>query len=291
MLTEDIINLKQVESIEIELFEDKSEKLCIPENESMLLVGKCGTGKTKTIKDILRQVVDSGKVNVVYLDQHKNDYNDVKEICGNLLNKTNVLKEEELISLLKALNRQCELRKTIISHLNLNSIEELRGQQVETYYINGIEYMLDDIIQYNSSDGSQKFVIAKEYYESFAISSRLSMCCKSYNPYEPTKTIICIDEFFHNDMSDEINGMLYNTVLDLVRFGKTTLQNVICTSQSFSATPWYKKFCNIIDTKLMFHSAADNEMDYKILFDKENNKFYQHGDVTVQSAGKLTEFN
>lgn len=274
----------------MELFEDKSEKLCIPENESMLLVGKCGTGKTKTIKDILRQVVDSGKVNVVYLDQHKNDYNDVKEICGNLLNKTNVLKEEELISLLTALNRQCELRKTIISHLNLNSIEELRGQQVETYYINGIEYMLDDIIQYNSSDGSQKFVIAKEYYESFAISSRLSMCCKSYNPYEPTKTIICIDEFFHNDMSDEINGMLYNTVLDLVRFGKTTLQNVICTSQSFSVTPWYKKFCNIIDTKLMFHSAADNEMDYKILFDKENNKFYQHGDVTVQSAGKLTEF-
>ena len=246
--------------------------------------------ETKTIKDILRQVVDSGKVNVVYLDQHKNDYNDVKEICGNLLNKTNVLKEEELIFLLTALNRQCELRKTIISHLNLNSIEELRGQQVETYYINGIEYMLDDIIQYNSSDGSQKFVIAKEYYESFAISSRLSMCCKSYNPYEPTKTIICIDEFFHNDMSDVINGMLYNTVLDLVRFGKTTLQNVICTSQSFSATPWYKKFCNIIDTKLMFHSAADNEMDYKILFDKENNKSYQHGDVTIQSAGKLTEF-
>ena len=193
--------------------------------------------------------------------------------------------------MLTALNRQCELRKTIISHLNLNSIEELRGQQVETYYINGIEYMLDDIIQYNSSDGSQKFVIAKEYYESFAISSRLSMCCKSYNPYEPTKTIICIDEFFHNDMSDVINGMLYNTVLDLVRFGKTTLQNVICTSQSFSATPWYKKFCNIIDTKLMFHSAADNEMDYKILFDKENNKSYQHGDVTIQSAGKLTEFN
>lgn len=149
--------------------------------------------------------------------------------------------------------------------------------------------MPDDIVQYNSSDGLQKFAIAKEYYENINGSSKLSMCYESNNLYEPTKTIVCIDEFYPNDMSDVINGMLYNTILDLVRFGKTTLQNVICASQSFSATPWYKKFCNIIDTKLMFHSAADNEMDYKILFDKENNKFYQHGDVTVQSEGKLTE--
>ena len=274
----------------MELFQDKSEKLCIPENESMLLVGKCGTGKTKTIKDILRQVVDSGKVNVVYLDQHKNDYNDVKEICGNLLNKTNVLKEEELESLLTALQKQCELRRMAISYLNLSSIEKQRGQQVITYYINGIEYMPDNIVQYNSQDGLQKFAIAKEYYENINGSSKLSMCYESNNLYEPTKTIICIDEFYPNDMSDAINGMLYNTALDLVRFGKTTLQNVIYTSQSFSATPWYKKFCNIIDTKLMFHSAADNEMDYKILFGKENNKSYQHGDVTIQPAGKLTEF-
>lgn len=247
-------------------------------------------GKQRQFKDILRQVVDSGKVNVVYLDQHKNDYNDVKEICGNLLNKTNVLKEKELISLLMALNQQCELRKTIISHLNLNSIEELKGEQVEVYYINGIEYMLDDIIQYNSSDGSQEFVIAKEYYESFAISSRLSMCYKSYNPYEPTKTIICIDEFYINDMSVIVNGMLDDTVVSAVDFGKIVLQNIICTTQSFSATPEYKKFCNIINTKFMFHGTADNNTDYEILFGKENNKSYQHGDVTVQSAGKLTEF-
>lgn len=256
----------------------------------MLLVGKCGTGKTKTIKDILRQEVNSRKVNVVYLDQHKNDYNDVKEICGNLLNKTNVLKEEELRSLLMALNQQCELRKTIISHLNLNSIEELKGKQLEVYYINGIEYMLDDIIQYNSSDGSQKFVIAKEYYESFTASSRLSMCCKSYNPYEPTRVIICIDEFYLNDMSDIINGMLDDTVISTVNLGKIVLQNIICTTQSFSITPEYKKFCNIINTKFMFHGVADNNTDYEILFGKENNKSYQHGDVTVQSAGKLIEF-
>ena len=40
----------------------------------------------------------------------------------------------------------------------------------------------------------------------------------------------------------------------------------------------------------MFHGTADNNTDYEILFGKENNKSYQHGDVTVQSAGKLTEF-
>ena len=274
----------------MELFEDKSEKLCIPENESMLLVGKCGTGKTKTIKDILRQVVDSGKVNVVYLDQHKNDYNDVKEICGNLLNKTNVLKEEELESLLTALQKQCELRRMAISYLNLSSIEKQRGQQVITYYINGIEYMPDDIVQYNSSDGLQKFAIAKEYYENINGSSKLSMCYDNHNLYEPTKTIICIDEFYPNDMSDVINGMLYNTVLDLVRFGKTTLQNVICTSQSFSITPEYKRFCDIMNEKFMFHNSADNSADYEILFGKKGNESYYHGDVTVQSAGKLTEF-
>ena len=255
----------------------------------MLLVGKCGTGKTKTIKDILRQVVDSGKVNVVYLDQHKNDYNDVKEICGNLLNKTNVLKEEELESLLTALQKQCQLRRMAISYLNLSSIEKQRGQQVITYYINGVEYMPDDIVQYNSQDGLQKFAIAKEYYENINANSKSSISYECYNVYEPTKTIVCIDEFYPNDMSDVINGMLYNTALDLVRFGKTTLQNVICTSQSFSITPEYKRFCDIMNEKFMFHNSADNSANYEILFGKKGNESYYHGDVTVQLEDKLLE--
>ena len=247
------------------LFIDSNEKLCIPDNESMLLVGKCGTGKTRTIKYILKQLVSNEKVNVVYLDRHKNDYNDVKEICGNLLNKTNVLKEEELESLLTALQKQCQLRRMAISYLNLSSIEKQAGQHVITYYIDGVEYMPDDIVQYNSQDGSQKFAIAKEYYENINANSKSSISYECYNVYEPTKTIVCIDEFYPNDMSDVINGMLYNTALDLVRFGKTTLQN------------------------FMFHNSADNSADYEILFGKKGNESYYHGDVTVQLEDKLLE--
>ena len=38
---------------------------------SMILVGKCGTGKTRMIKDILRQAMkDYSRLDVFYVDEH-----------------------------------------------------------------------------------------------------------------------------------------------------------------------------------------------------------------------------
>lgn len=57
-----------------------------------------------------------------------------------------------------------------------------------------------------------------------------------------TKTIICIDEFYPNDMSDVINGMLYNTVLDLVRFGKLLYRMLFVHPSLFQQLHGIKSF-------------------------------------------------
>lgn len=279
--------------MEIKLGKENNIKLDISKNNNMLLVGKYGTGKTKTIKDILKQVIDSGeKVNVIYLDQHQHDFEEVKEICGNaLLNKTNELSEDELKDLLFTLQEQIMVRTEIISSPNLNNIEELRGRLVNTYYINGIEYMFDDIIQVDYK-GKQEFVLAQNYYDYYDYNDTFLVNSKSTNKYEPKRTIVCIDEFYLNGMSGEINDILNETVINIIHLGRIILQNIICTTQSFEKTPRHKEFVNLVNAKFMFHNGSDNNIDFKILFNKGYDKFksYYRGDVTAQILDKLIEF-
>lgn len=279
--------------MEIKLGKENNIKLDISKNNNMLLVGKCGTGKTKTIKDILKQVIDSGeKVNVIYLDQHQHDFEEVKEICGNaLLNKTNKLSEDELKDLLFTLWEQIIVRTEMISSPNLNSIEELRGRLVNTYYINGIEYMSDDIVQIDYR-GKQEFVLAQNYYDYYDYNNTFLVNSKSTNKYEPKRTIVCIDEFYLNDMSDEIDDILNETVINVVRLGRIILQNIICTTQSFDRTPKFKKLAKLFNTKFFFHNGLDNNIDFKILFNKDYDKIklYHRGEVTIQILDEITEF-
>lgn len=279
--------------MEIKLGKENNIKLDISKNNNMLLVGKCGTGKTKTIKNILKQVIDSGeKVNVIYLDQHQHDFEEVKGICGDsLLNKTNELSEYGFESLLIALQEQIESRNEIITSLNLHNIEEIRGRLVNTYYIDGIEYMPDDVVQINR-EGSQEFVLAQNYDIYYGYNDAFLLEGESTNKYEPKRTIICIDEFYLKGMSEEINDMLNETILDVIRFGRTSFQSVICTTQSFDRTPKFKKLAKLFDTKFFFHNGLDNNIDFEILFNKSYDKFklYRRGEVTVQILDEITEF-
>ena len=75
----------------------------------MVFVGKCGTGKTRMIKDILRQAMkDYSRLDVFYVDEHEAD---CKEIVGDSsINKIRVLTEPELKSLHNVVKAQQDFR-------------------------------------------------------------------------------------------------------------------------------------------------------------------------------------
>ena len=79
---------------------------------SMIFVGKCGTGKTGMIKDILRQAMrDYSKLDVFYVDEHEADCKEVKEIVGDSsINKIRTLTEPELKSLHDVVKAQQDFR-------------------------------------------------------------------------------------------------------------------------------------------------------------------------------------
>ena len=84
----------------IELSKNKELDLDLNKTTSIMLVGKCGTGKTRTIKDILRQAkTEYSNLAVLYADEHIADYKDVSGIVGDLLNEKHLLTEPELKSL------------------------------------------------------------------------------------------------------------------------------------------------------------------------------------------------
>lgn len=147
--------------------------------------------------------------------------------------------------------------------------------------------MPDDVVQIYH-EGSQEFVLAKNYDIYYGYNDAFLLEGESTNKYEPKRTIICIDEFYLKGMSEEINDMLNETILDVIRFGRASLQNIICTTQSFDRTPRFKKLAKLFDTKFFFH----NGLDFKILFDKSYDKFklYRRRDVTTQISDKIIEF-
>ena len=251
---------------------------------SILFVGKCGTGKTRTIKDILRQATkEYSNLEVFYVDEHEADFKDVKEIVGDSsINKIRTLTEPELKSLHDVVKAQQDFRNQLICELGVNTLDELVGEGIKTFVINGREYMPDDIICYHEH-GEQKWLLACEYYKKKIENSIDRFTCRQIGKYNPSRLILCFDEFYTLDMSKEGQKLVHDIALSVIRFGRVACQNIILTTQRLSQHKEYNDIYNLVSVKAFFHSGLDNENDYRILFNKELPRDARRGCVTIES--------
>ena len=252
---------------------------------SMIFVGKYGTGKTGMIKDILRQAMkDYSRLNVFYVDGHEADCKEVKEIVGDSsINKIQVLTEPELKSLHNVVKAQQNFRNQLIFGSGCKTLDELIGKEVQVFIISDREYMPDDIIWYYE-DGQQKWLLAYEYYDK-KIKDGSSYLIKeqTIGKYHPTRLILCFDEFYTLDMSEEGQKLVHDIAHSVIRFGRVAYQNVILTTQRLSQHKEYNDIYNLASIKAYFHSGLDNEVDYKVLFNKELPAHTYRGCITVES--------
>lgn len=251
---------------------------------SILLVGKCGTSKTGMIKDILRQAMrDYSKLDVFYVDEHEADCKEVKEIVGDSsINKIRVLTEPELKSLHDVVRAQQDFRNQLICELGVNTLDELVGEGIKTFVINDREYMPDDIVCYHEH-GEQKWLLACEYYKKKIENSIDRFTCRQIGEYNPSRLILCFDEFYTLDMSKEGQKLVHDIALSVIRFGRVACQNIILTTQRLSQHKEYNDIYNLVSVKAFFHSGLDNENDYRILFNKELPRDARRGCVTIES--------
>ena len=251
---------------------------------SILLVGKCGTGKTGMIKDILRQAMrDYSKLDVFYVDEHEADCKEVKEIVGDSsINKIRTLTEPELKSLHDVVKAQQDFRNQLICELGVNTLDELVGEGIKTFVINDREYMPDDIVCYHEH-GEQKWLLACEYYKKKIENTIDRFTCRQIGEYNPSRLILCFDEFYTLDMSKEGQKLVHDIALSVIRFGRVACQNIILTTQRLSQHKEYNDIYNLVSVKAFFHSGLDNENDYRILFNKELPRDARRGCVTIES--------
>lgn len=153
---------------------------------------------------------------VLYVDEHGADCKDVEEIVGDSsLNKICVLTEPELKSLHDVVKAQQDFRNQLICELGVNTLDELVGEGIKTFVINGREYMPDDIICYHEH-GEQKWLLACEYYKKKIENSIDHFTCRQIGKYNPSRLILCFDEFYTLDMSKE---------------GQKLVHDIACTNQ------------------------------------------------------------
>ena len=252
---------------------------------SILFVGKCGTGKTRTIKEILRQAMkDYSHVDVLYVDNHEADYRAIQEIVGDsLINKTCVLTESKLKSLYNVVKAQQEFRNQLVCDAGVTTLDELVGKGIKTFVISGREYMPDDIVCYYEH-GEQKWLLACEYYKRKIENSVNRFTCRQIGEYHPTRLILCFDEFYlSSDMLEE-KSLIHDIALSIVRFGGVAHQNIILTTQRLSQHKEYNDIYNLASVKAFFHSGLDNKDDYRVLFNKELPTHTYRGCVTIESS-------
>lgn len=225
------------------------ENIKLDNTSSMILVGKCGTGKTRMIKDILRQAMkDYSRLDVFYVDEHGADCKEVKEIVGDSsINKIRVLTEPELKSLHDVVRAQQDFRNQLICESGVTTLEELVGKTIRVYKIRNRICMPDDIIWYYEN-GQQKWLLAHEYYD--RIIENKNTCFireyydrnienrgtyfiqdKDFGEYNPTRLILCFDEFYTLDMSAEGQKLVHDIALSVIRFGIVAHQTIILTTQ------------------------------------------------------------
>ena len=253
----------------------------------MLFVGSEGTGKTKTINDILKQVKNSReRVSVLYLDQHYADFANVREICDGLLNETNSLNEEELKSLLETVKEQNKFRTELMIQAKVNTLDRLCGREIRTYTIAGVEYMPDDIVS-TYENGSQKFKLAYKYYDDEVVGRKSFFVEEtSINKYKPARLILCFDEFYASDNPETTPTIVHDIVREIVLHGRVGWQNVIITTQRLYQHKEYVDLYNVMMVTMFFHSGLSDE-DFEVLFNKKPKGYERRFDVTADVLGEI----
>lgn len=267
--------------MKINLGKSKELDLDLNKTTSIMLVGKCGTGKTRTTKEILRKAREEyDNLDVLYVDYHEADYQEVKGIVGDLLNEKHLLTESELKSLHDVVMAQQKLRNQFICDEGVTTLDELIGKEVTTFVIGGREYMPDDIVWYYE-DGQQKWLLADKYYEKRMVEGNLYFSHKrSSGKYNPTRLLLCFDEFYTSDMSEEGQKLVHDMATGIIRFGRVAKQSIILTTQRVEQHKEYRDIYNLTSVKVYFHSGLDNEIDYQVLFGKKLPRDSHRGDVT-----------
>lgn len=267
--------------MKINLGKNKELDLDLNKITSIMLVGKCGTGKSRTTKEILKKAREEyANLDILYVDYHEADYKDVKEIVGELLNEKHLLTELELKSLHDAVMAQQKLRNQIICDEGVTTLDELVGKEVTTFVIGGREYMPDDIVWY-LEEGQQKWLLANKYYEKRVVEGNLYFSHKrGSGKYNPTRLLLCFDEFYTSDMSEEGQRLVHDLALSIIRFGRVAKQNIILTTQRLEQHREYGDIYRLSSVKVYFHSGFDDEVAYKTLFGKELPRDVSRGDVT-----------
>lgn len=267
--------------MKINLGKNKELDLDLNKVTSVMLVGKCGTGKTRTTKEILRQAREEyTNLDILYVDYHEADYNDVRGIVGDLLNEKHLLTELELKSLHDAVLAQQKLRNQIICDEGVTTLDELVGKEVTTFVIGGREYMPDDIVWY-LEDGQQKWLLADKYYEKRMVEGNLYFSHKrSSGKYNPTRLLLCFDEFYTSDMSEEGQKLVHDMATSIIRFGRVVKQSIILSTQHLSQHREYGDVYRLASVKVYFHSGFDDEVEYEVLFNKRISRDVIRGDVT-----------
>lgn len=267
--------------MKINLGKNKELDLDLNKLTSIMLVGKCGTGKTRTTKEILKKAWEEyANLDILYVDYHETDYKDVKEIVGDLLNEKHLLTEPELKSLHDVVMAQQKLRNQIICDEGVTTLDELIGKEVTTFVIGGREYMPDDIVWYYE-DGQQKWLLANKYYEKRMIEGNLYFSHKrSSGKYNPTRLLLCFDEFYTSDMSEEGQKLVHDIATSIIRFGRVAKQSIILSTQHLSQHREYGDIYRLASVKVYFHSGFDDEVEYEVLFNKRIPRDVHRGDVT-----------
>lgn len=267
--------------MKIELSKNKNLDLDLNKITSIILVGKCGTGKSRTTKEILRQAREEyDNLDILYVDYHVADYNDVRDIVGDLLNEKHLLTEPELKSLHDVVMAQQKLRNQFICDEGVTTLDELIGKEVTTFVIGGREYMPDDIVWYYE-DGQQKWLLAEKYYEKRMIEGNLYFSHKrSSGKYNPTRLLLCFDEFYTSDMSEEGQKLVHDMATSIIRFGRVAKQSIILSTQHLSQHREYGDIYRLASVKVYFHSGFDDEVEYEVLFNKRIPRDVIRGDVT-----------
>lgn len=191
---------------------------------NILISGKYGRGKTRMVRSLLNKQVCGGehKTCIFYLDYHIWDVLDVEKSFR--LDKNTVVygegePEEETVSeILHILVEQYEYRNELMKEHNKYTINDCVGIKIREFRFQETVYMADDIVKVET-ENRYKYILAKD----------LDKYVKNVEfftgDYEPTTTILAMDECFTRD---ETSLRLLELIL---RDGQLKGQKVIKTYQ------------------------------------------------------------
>lgn len=267
--------------MQIKLGANSELDLSLDKTTSIMLVGKYGTGKTRTIKEIVRQArTEYNDLDVLYVDDHTADFDTVGDIAGYLLNDSANITESELRSLYNVVKAQQEFRNQLVCDAGAHTLTELVGKEITTFVIGGREYMPDDIICYYKN-GQQRWLLVHEWC------NRTMRAGNSYfayrqttGEYRPTRLLLCFDEFYTLSMSEEGKKLVHDIAYSIVRFGRVAHQSIVLTTQRLSQHRDYGDIYGLASVKVYFHSGFDDKDEYELLFGRELPRNARRGDVT-----------